>query len=253
MTSLPCHVLFVLIWVTCAACMGGDEDRFEQIKKLRSLGVTANPVISQPSVSNGSPSVTLLTVYAALPLGQEVMAEPYMESQSGGLSPLSVEIIAGTEQYKDYAGFRVYSVNARVEIPPVQRIPIPPKPGYARLKYGVRLRSGEEEEKIVGNLLIYPQGAPELSWQAPSAAVIVSTEGGALEGTIPLKANLVSHNQGENLRVGWYVSSGKVQNRRAQETVWEEAESGAQTVVMTVRGLKSGAFAPPTIVDVQVP
>jgi hypothetical protein len=160
-------------------------------------------------------------------------------------------ITAGSEKYVDYAAFRLYSVNAKVVIPAA--VPIPPKPGFSRLKYGVVLRSGEEEEKVVGNLLVYPPGSPELSWQAPSGEIVTPTTGSVESGSIDLKANLVSPNTGESLRVSWYVSSGKVQNRRAKQTKWQDPKTGTQTILMTVRGLKTGVLAPPKVLDVTVP
>ena len=49
--------------------------------------------------------------------------------------------------------------------------------------------------------------------------------------------------QPENVKVSWFVSSGKVTNRRAKETKWAPEKTGPQTVIMTARGMKSGSFA----------
>lgn len=235
------------------ACNGDDEDRFEQINKLRAIGVSAAPVTVQPTTSVSSPVTADLTIYAVLPLGQTVSIEPYADPQPSRQPLLSPEIAPGSEKYVDYAAFRLYSVNARVVIPPASQVPIPPKPGFSRLKYGLVMRAGDEEEKVVGNLIIYPPGAPELSWQAPSVEIATPAAGSVDSASIDLKANLVSPNPGENLRVSWYVSSGKVQNRRAKETKWQDPKSGTQTIIVTVRGLKTGVLAPPKVLDVTVP
>ena len=233
------------------ACNNDDEDRFEQINKLRAIGVSVAPVTVQPTISPSSPGTAALTIYAAVPLGQTISIEPYTDPQPSILPQLTPVIESGSEKYVDYAAFRLYSVNARVVIPAA--VPIPPKPGFTRLKYGLLMRAGEEEEKVVGNILVYPPGSPELSWQAPSAEIATPNTAGVESGSIDLKANLVSPNAGENLRVSWYVSSGKVQNRRAKETKWQDPKAGAQTILMTVRGLKTGVLAPPKVLDVTVP
>jgi hypothetical protein len=58
----------------------------------------------------------------------------------------------------------------------------------------------------------------------------------ALEGT-------VNSNGKESNRVGWFVSAGKIKNRKSRSTEWQDAPRGAQAVFFTVRGAKSGAFA----------
>lgn len=238
--------------ISFAACNNDDEDRFEQLNKLRAIGVSAVPVTVPPSTSLTTPVTTDLTIYAVVPLGETIRVEPYTDLQPAVLPQLSIVLTPGTEKYVDYAAFRLYSTNAKVVIP--SSVPIPPKPGFARLKYGVVMRSGDEEEKIIGNLLVYPPGSPELSWQAPSAEIAAPTVGSIDDvSAIDLKANLVSPNAGENLRVSWFVSSGKVQNRRAKETKWQDPKAGTQTIMVTVRGLKTGVMGAPKVLDVPLP
>ena len=52
----------------------------------------------------------------------------------------------------------------------------------------------------------------------------------------------VDNDNDEELRVGWFTSKGKIKNRRAKSTKWETGGSGKQTLLLTVRGRKSGAF-----------
>ncbi|MEI6834604.1 MAG: hypothetical protein WCL28_11495, partial [bacterium] len=47
----------------------------------------------------------------------------------------------------------------------------------------------------------------------------------------------------ESNRVAWFVSAGKIKNRKSRSTLWEDAPSGTQAVFFTARGAKSGAFA----------
>jgi hypothetical protein len=115
------------------------------------------------------------------------------------------------------------------------------KQGYARLRYQVKFNASGDDENIVGDTIVYPESSTALSWTAPTIAITKPATTAAagsldLEGTIDSQGN-------ETNRVSWFVSSGKVKNRRAKSTVWQDAASGSQTVVMTVRGTKSGAFA----------
>ena len=48
---------------------------------------------------------------------------------------------------------------------------------------------------------------------------------------------------GETIRIGWYVPAGKIKNRTARSTEWEEAGVGPQTLIVTARGRESGVHA----------
>jgi hypothetical protein len=101
--------------------------------------------------------------------------------------------------------------------------------------------SSGDDESVVGDTLLYAPGSPQLEWKPPTINITKPTDNSSagsvdLEGTISSDGN-------ESNRVAWFVSAGKVKNRKARSTRWEDAPSGSQAVFFTVRGAKSGAFA----------
>jgi hypothetical protein len=153
--------------------------------------------------------------------------------------------VPGSEIYQDLAGMRLYQVQATIAIPTIEQLPILPDPGFARLRYGMRLTSGAEEEMIVGNVLVYPAGAAELAWTVQTVDVMAPTAGAVVSGEEVEMKGVINKTIDENIRVGWFVTDGRLKNRRAKDTEWQtdDAKAGAATVIFTTRGLKSGAFA----------
>jgi hypothetical protein len=231
-------LLLALAWAS-QAC-NEDEARYEVIDKLRGLGVAAAPLVATPSTGASQHSVTL-TFHAAVPLGETVTAEPYVDDASKYAFPVPLQIVAGSAKYQDLAAFRHYSVQATVAVPTAAALAIPADPGFQRIRYGLVLRSGSEEEKIVGNFAVYPEGATEADWEAPTAEVSAPASGTTVSGEEDLKAT-IANSIGEPIRVAWFVSAGEVLNRRAKETTWDTGGSGPQTVIFTARGRRSGAF-----------
>lgn len=219
-----------------------EEDRYEHLKKLRAFGVASNPVIATPSTA-AAPQVMTLTFHAAVPLGEEITAEPFVDEQARFAQTVELTLVPGSETYTDYAAFRLYSVQATAPVPTADLVVIPPEPGFLRVRYGLKLTSGSEEEKIVGNFLLYPAGAPEASWTAPTVDIITPAAGTPASGDDQeLKAE-ITNPIGEDMRVGWFVSDGNVKNRRAKDTEWETPDAGPHTILVTIRGTKSGSFA----------
>lgn len=235
---LVCSALPTFSLVACRE----DQERPEVVAKLRAIGAATSPVIQEPSTADLPKTVTV-TFYALLPKNTQATASPYVDEADkyGKVIPLTV--IPGTETYDDaYSSFVIYSVKATLPVPTNELLHLESPPGFARLRYGLKITAAGETENIVGNALVYKAGSPELSWQAPTIDVASPSAGALITGKQDLKATLKSGN-GENLRVSWYVASGEVKNRRAKETEWEKAERGSKTIVLTARGLKSGAFA----------
>lgn len=233
------------------AC-NADDDPFERIQKLRALGVSSNPLGLTPAGQPGQKFT--LTVYAAVPLGQSITLEPALDDVSKFAQAVPVSVVSGSESYKDYAQLRLFQGQFALEVPPIPVETIPESTGFLPLRYALMLRSGDEEEKIVGNVLLYPPDSPKLQWKAPTAEITAPLPGEGIADSkkIDLKANVVNPNDGDILRLAWFVSSGNVRNRRARETVWEKADGGTQSIILTVRGLKSGAMAPPLVLDVNL-
>jgi hypothetical protein len=103
------------------------------------------------------------------------------------------------------------------------------------------LRSQADEERIIGNIVVYRDGSQELNWTAPNLTLENPKQGATLNGKQPIKLSIESSND-ENFRVSWLVNDGKVKNRRGLETEWEPGGAGDYTMIASARGLKSGGF-----------
>jgi len=225
----------------CVGC-NEDDEVFEEINKLRAVGVSSAPLFGQPSTGD-VPQLVTLTFHAGVPLGGTVTAEPFVDDSARYSFPAPLTIVPGSEIYQDLAGMRLYQVQATIAIPTAEQLPILPDPGFARLRYGMRLTSGAEEEMIVGNVLVYPSGAPQLAWAVQTVDVAVPTAGAVVSGDEVEMKGVINKTIDENIRVGWFVTAGRLKNRRAKDTEWQTEAAGGATVIFTTRGLKSGAFA----------
>lgn len=218
-----------------------DEARYENVDKLRAFGSSTLPVVSDPSTPE-APKVFTITVFAAVPLGETVTAEPYDDVAAANVAAVPVTIVPGSEQYEDHATFRIFSVKATQPVPPASIFESPlGAPPFVRLRYGIRLVSGGESENVVGNALIYPAGSPQLTRVAPTIAITkpATTD---VSGTEDLEATITDP-ANENMRVGWFSSDGPIKNRRARVTEWETPSAGPATLIVTIRGRETGAFA----------
>lgn len=234
-------LLFSFFFFGC----GGDEDRQENLFKLRGFGSASNPLVSLPSTDVTAPRKVELTVYAALPVGETATVEPYEDEASPFFANLTVADIAidtASFVYQTYPGFQILTFKASLNVPFAQRFVRTAGAGQAR--YGFLIKSGSEVEKLVGNFLVYPEGSPELAWTNPTVSLVTPIEGLSLkaESDVGLTATFTDSNA-EELKLGWFASGGKVKNRRAKSTSWETPAAGDHTVIFTARGKKSRGFA----------
>ena len=109
------------------------------------------------------------------------------------------------------------------------------------MRYKVKFSVGADYETVVGDAVVYLPDAPQISWKSPDISIAKPAATGT-EGTMDVEGIITSEGV-EPYRVSWFVSDGKIKNRRAKATSWSDAAKGAQTLIMTVRGTKSGAFA----------
>jgi hypothetical protein len=224
---------FIVFALIMSSCDDGGE-RQERVEKLRALGVVSNPAVLSPSANQGE-----LTIHATLLPGQEVTALKLYEEDNGGpVVPVALALKPETATYTDYSQLRIFSVSATILAPPF--LEFSERSPFHRLRYGVEIVAGEETEKIVGNILYYPNSAEEASWQNHTLALEKPEQVGNSGDELDLAAALTKA-QEETVRIAWFVSSGKIQNRRAITTKWLDMSSGQQTVVLTARGRQSGA------------
>jgi len=228
------------------SCNQDDSMRVERIEKLRTIGVASNPIVlSAPAP--GSSGILELTAFAALPAGNTVTASSFLDEASAYTPPVPIVIDSNSESIQHLGALDLYSVKGTVNVGPLtpeQQAILAAPSGKLTLRYGIRLEAGEESEDIVGNILVYPAGSEESAYQAVSVSVAEPVANATVSsGPDQVLSGTVTKPQSENVKVSWFVSSGKVTNRRAKETKWEPQSAGTQTVIMTARGMKSGSFA----------
>ncbi len=220
-----------------------EDDRFETLTKLRTIGVSSTPVFPKASTLELEQVVTL-DFYATVPLGSDVNVDPYTDPSWSGVTPVTLTFADAAEPYKDYAKLRRFAGKATFTVPKKEELFFNPKTGYAKIVYGIKLTSGEEVEKVIGSILVYKDDAGELAnYKDTPLSVSITTPEKAATGDTDLTAATGNVAGGEGIKIGWFVSTGKVVNRRAKTTTWKDAEKGQQTIIVTGRGVKSGAFS----------
>lgn len=236
---------YLLLTLSLLLGCGGDEDRQEVLSKLRGIGAIASPLISMPSADATAPNQVELTVYATLPIGQTATIEPYVDIPSAFAISLNADQIAiqsASVEYKPYPGFQILSFKASLNVPVAAMFAR--FGGAGQVRYGFILKANDEEEKIVGNFLVYPEGSAELSWTNPEISVVTPTASAVIgsKTEVPITATLTNKNS-EDLKLGWFASGGEIKNRRAKSTTWKTPDPGEQTLIFTARGRKSRGFA----------
>lgn len=229
-----------------AAACGGASDRPEVLDKLRALGASASPLVSTPSTTGEAARTVELTVYTVLPEGHAAEIAPYKDQETLAAVMLEESEIAvqpASIAYEKHAGLQVMSFKALLAVPAAERFARTGGAGQVRYGFRVTDTSDGEDEKIIGNFLVYPQGAPELAWEHPKVSVTNLADAGKLaaDSEVAVTAALVNPNT-EELTVGWFASGGEIANRRAKETTWKTPGAGPQTLLVTVRGKKSRGF-----------
>lgn len=245
------RTLLSLLVLASGGCGGGGDVRQESVIKLRALGVAANPVVAAWSADAAAPAEVELTINAALPLGTTATVVPFRDPrQKAALTYDEADITIDPASIKHTAvgGLTLFEAKAKVKVPTlaaaVAARALKPGSSGAALNYGFLITAGTEEERVVGNVLAYAAGSPELAWKAPTGEITEPAENAVLspEEKGAIKAAIGNAN-GEELKVGWFTSGGEITNRRAKETTWLRPASGPQTLILTVRGKKSRGFS----------
>jgi len=237
----------LLLGILCFGCSDGEEDRQERVTTLRTFGMSSSPLIPAPTTDSANPSRAIVTIHAAVPLGATASIAAFQDSGStGGAFPVpltDINVEAGSEQYTDYNSFRLFTARASIKIPPAILLARGEFKG-AQIRYGLTITSGAEHENVVANIGVFPAGSPESTWENPSAEISSLSEGLAIAPSDDIDLIVVPGNEvAEDIKIGWFVSSGEVTNRRAAQTKWKLEDKGPQTVAVSVRGAKSHGFA----------
>lgn len=112
--------------------------------------------------------------------------------------------------------------------------------GFVRLRYAMLVSDGSRELEEAGDFIVYKDATIAGATHTLFGSTIDSPAQNETVGGKTLDISSTLQNaQGEPVKIGWYVSDGKVKNRRAESTEWELPGSGEYTLVFTVRGKES--------------
>jgi hypothetical protein len=232
----PIPAATLLTCVLVSGC-GDDADPQERITKLRALGVEQSPTISKPG------DTVSLTFHLAGPKELSLTFESFNDRAVYRYGTTTdVTLIDSSAQVEDIGALNRYAIRTQFIIPsdPLVAATIAAK-GYARIRYGLTVRAGSEEEIIVGDTLVFAPGSPQLTWTAPVVAITEPTVSEI--GTDASISGSIQSTNNERNDIGWFVSSGRVKIRGSIASEWQEAAAGEQTIIFTARGKLSGAFA----------
>ncbi len=244
---LRTRLLLALPFIWTAAC-ANDDDRPEQLEKLRTLGVLSTPIIHSLSTAEETNTATL-TFFLSTPLGSEIAIEPFSDPAAMSPLPEPLTVVENSEKYDDLLQTRLYQVQATVNLPQENETYLAKlnQSGSLTLRYGLKFTSGSEEEKVIGDVVIY-KDKDALLWQNPTIQIIEPVNDADISSSsTSLNAVLTNTNAGETYKIGWFVTSGKIKNRRSLKTELKETDTGNVTIIATVRGSRSGTFAYATV------
>ena len=231
--SIVLNIIGLLMVSGCS----DNEERPETVNKLRALGVAQEPVNAMPG------DTVELTYYLAAPPALQLTATASLDDDARYSLPIVVTPKDAAPIETNYGALSLYSYKASLVIPATTAITSQLLVrGFARVRSDVKFSTDSgDSEVVVADTIIYAQGASQLGWTAPTIDIVKPDATGSA-GNLDIEGSIVSTGDETN-RVSWFVSSGKVKNRRAKISTWENASSGSQTLFLTARGTKSGAFA----------
>jgi hypothetical protein len=227
---------FLLVFLAMFIGCSGSSDREEAISKLRTLGANATPSYVFQKDAPAQP--VSIDFYLAIPKGHEITASQLDLSNSGTLF-FNVVPDLGSITYQEVGDLRVAKITAQGVLPPVVSGIEYRGVSSVTIKYGLTVQDGSEVENIVGSVLIFKDGATVKNKGLKVSLKPLAEYTAKQESDV--SADLVNAG-GERFKIGWFVSSGEILNRRALSTKWKPAKSGAQAVIVTARGLDTGEF-----------
>ncbi len=238
--------LFCLLWVAIASfqCSRDKMDPQEEILNLRAIGVSATPTLA-PLLQD-----ITFTFYALTPKGQTVSFATYTDSRMS--QPLQPPVLPTTEVVLSKGALDLHQISGAYSMDtPISAAGISADPGYTTLDYGLVLTTSGKREPIFGSVVFFNPSHPAYEWQNHGVSITNLEEGQSVSGQdLELQAKITGRNA-EDYRIGWFISSGTIANRRSLLTTSTDMKSGVQTIVVTARGRLSGKFAY-AMIDVNV-
>jgi len=237
---------FLSLLIFISAC-GGDNDRQEDISKVRGLGLISTPLVSTPSSSSHTNTVDL-SLFVAVPIGQTISFEKYTDQNTSSaflLDASDYSILSATQTSTAYNAFSIVNIHVTAKVPTADKIP---QIG-GRVRLGFKAIGPKNTEKIIGNFLVVPPSDPRLlSAKVPTVDIQTPSDGQVLKSgdTLNIVGTYTNPNE-EDLIVGWFASAGDITNRRSINTYWDVPSKGKHTLVLTLRTKESLGFAMKTI------
>lgn len=237
------HCLFTFVFISCRS----DEERFEVINKLRALGV--NPSVSLFPIDQlqKNPLQTELSVYIALPKGQQITSIENFDDPKASFSLFKYQQVDSSSlTYQQVGPLQIASFKVNVKTPVLSELEIPAYQSYIKLRYAFTVKAGEEAEQIVGDLLVlasnsplvaYHTEIPSLSIASPDSAVISHYHASPLS-----LAAQIDKKVDETVKVLWFVSSGRLKNNQSKNTEWTDIEIGQQSLIAVIFSKKTWRF-----------
>lgn len=228
-------IVMATVFVSVVGC-SGDEPRYEQVSKLRAIGVEQTPA----NATYGS-TVTIKFILAG-PSGMTMTAANYTDAAAKYGLPVELSFATSSVVETKYAALSIYSISGTTVVPGqdlLRKFIVGTAP--ARVRFGASFTATGDDETTVGDILVYPTGSSELAWKSPVVSIVEP-----LDATISANSKIktvIATTHSEPNKYSWFVSSGQILNRRAVTTEWKDQATGPQTIIVTARGTKSGSFA----------
>ena len=240
----------------------------EDLSRLRTLGVATSPVVPEVVATGATAKTAILTVYAAVPSGQDVSLTGLEAKGAVNIAPASMTIAAPI--YEEHTGFRLVKFAVTVPIPTQSAFHTSNSGGTAangsgtsataanssqtsaaatlaaissQVGYSFALTSGSRTETADGSFLVAGTGNTELTTTAPALTITAPSAGAQISsGASDLTLDYTLANQ-EGTTVAWFVDSGEVKNRRNAVTTWVPGKGASHSAIGTVRTNRTFGFA----------
>ena len=242
----------------------------EDLSQLRTLGVASSPVVPEVVANGVSAKTAVLTVYAAVPLGQDVSLSGLAAKSTVSIAPSTMSIAAPS--YEEHAGFRLAKFAVTVPIPTQSAFPSHASNSSgttandsgttaaaanssgtstaatlaaisSQVGYSFALTSGSRTETANGSFLVAGTGNSELTTTAPAINITAPAAGAKISSSsndLTLEYTLANQ---EGSTIAWFVDSGEVKNRRNAGTTWVPGKGANHTAIGTIRTNRTFGFA----------
>ncbi len=236
--KLTLNLCLILVLMNCLACQE-ENDPQERLSKLRAIGVELEPM-TEVGVAN---AVAVLVV----PSDQQVTVQPFFDSEfrfgclARSVTASSVEI------ERQAAGLQVIRIPFQIDAD-LSLLECPALAGLdlglpVRVRFGLQITSGTEEETIVGDQLIVPSNLLSGLTGDLDVEILAPAEDGAVPNSKSDLLGVETNPQQQPIKIGWFVSSGSLKNRRDLSTEWDKKAAGENLIVLSLRSRNSLRFS----------